>query len=245
MSAEKIIGHINSTESFGSVDGPGVRFIFFLQGCPMRCKYCHNPETWAVKGGDEMTAQEAFDLAYKYKNYWKGGGGITVSGGEAMLQIEFVTELFKLAKEHGVSTALDTSGSPFTHNEPFFSKFQELMKYTDLVILDIKEIDDEKHRKLTGHSNKNILDLARWLSDNGIDMWIRHVLVPTITENDDDLKGLADFIGTLKTVKRVEVLPYHTLGVPKYEKLGIPYPLEGVPTPTKAEVENAKKILNC
>ena len=151
------IGYVHSLESFGSVDGPGVRFVVFLQGCALRCKYCHNPETWAMEGGEELTAKEVFDKAYRYRNYWKKNGGITVSGGEALLQIDFVIALFKLAKEKGVHTTLDTSGNPFTREEPFFSKFNELMKVTDLFMLDIKQIDDEKHKKLTGHTNQNII----------------------------------------------------------------------------------------
>ncbi len=240
----EIKGYINSTESFGSVDGPGVRFIFFLQGCPMRCKYCHNPETWKTSGGIEMTPQQAFDRAYRYRNYWKGGGGITVSGGEALMQTEFVTELFKIAKQHGVHTTLDTSGAPFTTDEPYFSKFRELMEYTDLTMLDIKQIDDTKHRALTGHSNQNILELAKWMSDNGKDMWIRYVLVPTLTDNEDDIKRLYEFISTLKTVKRVEVLPYHALGVPKYEKMGIDYSLKNISSPSKELIARAEELLH-
>ena len=172
-------------------------------------------------------------------------GGITVSGGEALLQIDFVTELFKLAKEKGVNTCLDTSGNPFTVEEPFFGKFNELMKYTDLFMLDIKHIDDEEHKKLTGQTNKNILDMAQYLSKNGKKMWIRHVLVPGITTDERYLKQLREFIDTLKTVDRVEVLPYHTLGVFKWNELGIPYQLEGVKPPTEEQIECAKRILNC
>ena len=240
---QEIKGKIHSVESFGSVDGPGVRYIVFLQGCHMRCKYCHNPETWAMEGGEELTAKEVFDKAYRYRNYWKKNGGITVSGGEALLQIDFVIALFKLAKEKGVHTTLDTSGNPFTREEPFFSKFNELMKVTDLFMLDIKQIDDEKHKKLTGWTNSNILDLAQYLSDNGKAMWIRHVLVPGITDDDGQLHRLRAFIDTLKTVDRVEILPYHTLGVFKWKELGIPYALEDVEPPTKEQVEHAKEII--
>ena len=203
---QEIKGKIHSVESFGSVDGPGVRYIVFLQGCHMRCKYCHNPETWAMEGGEELTAKEVFDKAYRYRNYWKKNGGITVSGGEALLQIDFVIALFKLAKEKGVHTTLDTSGNPFTREEPFFSKFNELMKVTDLFMLDIKQIDDEKHKKLTGWTNSNILDLAQYLSDNGKAMWIRHVLVPGITTDDADLEKLRDFVGSLKTVEPCHII---------------------------------------
>lgn len=236
-------GYINSVESFGSVDGPGVRYIFFLQGCAMRCAYCHNPETWKLTGGEEMTPEEAFQKAYRYRAYWKKSGGITVSGGEALLQLDFVTELFEIAKKHGVHTALDTSGSPFVSEEPFLTKFRRLMAVTDLFILDLKEIDDEKHRKLTGQSNRNILEMAAFLSDNGKDMWIRHVLVPGVTDSEEDLTALSAFVKGLSSVRRFEVLPYHTLGVGKYEQLGIPYRLSGVPAPAEEEIQRAKRIL--
>lgn len=243
------LGRVHSVESFGSADGPGVRYIVFLKGCNMRCKYCHNPDTWAKCGENDgvklMTPQEVLKTAMRYKAYWKQTGGITVSGGEALLQIDFVTELFKLAKEKGVNTCLDTSGNPFTVEEPFFGKFNELMKYTDLFMLDIKHIDDEEHKKLTGQTNKNILDMAQYLSKNGKKMWIRHVLVLGITTDERYLKQLREFIDTLKTVDRVEVLPYHTLGVFKWKELGIPYQLEGVEPPTKEQIECAKRILNC
>lgn len=243
------LGRVHSVESFGSADGPGVRYIVFLKGCNMRCKYCHNPDTWAKCGENDgvklMTPQEVLKTAMRYKAYWKQTGGITVSGGEALLQIDFVTELFKFAKEKGVNTCLDTSGNPFTVEEPFFGKFNELMKYTDLFMLDIKHIDDEEHKKLTGQTNKNILDMAQYLSKNGKKMWIRQVLVPGITTDERYLKQLREFIDTLKTVDRVEVLPYHTLGVFKWKELGIPYQLEGVEPPTKEQIECAKRILNC
>lgn len=199
------LGRVHSVESFGSADGPGVRYIVFLKGCNMRCKYCHNPDTWAKCGENDgaklMTPQEVLKTAMRYKAYWKQTGGITVSGGEALLQIDFVTELFKFAKEKGVNTCLDTSGNPFTVEEPFFGKFNELMKYTDLFMLDIKHIDDEEHKKLTGQTNKNILDMAQYLSKNGKKMWIRHVLVPGITTDERYLKQLREFIDTLKRWK--------------------------------------------
>ena len=241
---EEIKGHLHSIESFGSVDGPGVRFIFFLKGCHMRCQYCHNPDTWAKKDDElVMTPKEAFDKAYRYHTYWRNNGGITVSGGEALLQPEFVTELFKLAKKKKVHTCLDTSGNPFTREEPYFSKFNELMQYTDLFLLDIKEMNDEKHKKLTGWTNANILDLAQYLSDNGKDMWIRHVLVPGVTDDESDLQKLSDFVASLKTVQRFEVLPYHTLGVFKWEELGLDYALKDVNPPSKEEIERAETIL--
>ena len=237
------IGYVHSFESFGSADGPGVRTIIFLSGCAMRCEFCHNPDTWKREAGTPYTADELLKKAVRYRPYWREKGGITVSGGEALLQIDFLLELFRKAKEQGIHTVIDTSGNPFTREEPFFSKFEELMKYTDLVLLDIKEIDEEKHKKLTGHTNANILDMARVLSDMGKPMWIRHVLVPERSDVDEDLYKLRAFIDTLDTVERVEVLPYHTLGVFKWENLGIPYTLEGIEPPTKDRVENAKAIL--
>lgn len=236
-------GKIHSIESFGSADGPGVRYIIFLKGCKMRCKYCHNPDTWGADGVTEETAEEVLKRAMRYKNYWKNNGGITVSGGEALLQIDFLIELFKLAKENNVHTTLDTSGNPFTREEPFFGKFNELMKYTDLYMLDIKHIDNEEHKKLTGQPNENILDMAKYLSENGKAMWIRHVLVPGYTDSEEQLTRLKEFIDSLDTVDRVEILPYHTLGVFKWKELGIPYELEDVNPPTKEEVERAKRIL--
>ena len=237
------LGRIHSYETFGSVDGPGVRFVVFMQGCRMRCVYCHNPDTWRIHAGEEKSAAEVLRMALRYRPYWGKEGGITVSGGEPLLQIDFMNELFRLAKENGVGTVLDTAGQPFTREEPFFSKFNELLKYTDLVMLDIKHIDDEEHKKLTGHTNKNILDCARYLSDQGIKMWIRHVLVPGITDKDEYLIRTREFIDTLKTVTKVEVLPYHTLGAYKWKELGIPYKLEGVEPPTEDRIQNAKKIL--
>lgn len=279
MSEKKqVLGYVHSTESFGAVDGPGIRFVVFLQGCKMRCKYCHNPETWNLVTdysklySDETSDSEREELekkieentkllkdkgvkieartpedllkqALRYKPYWKNGGGITVSGGEALLQMDFLIEFFKLAKAEGIHTTIDTAGNPFTREEPFFSKFNELMNLTDLFLLDIKQINDDKHRDLTGFSNSNILDLAQYLSDQGKHMWIRHVLVPTITTDEDDLKKTKEFIDTLKTVDKVEVLPYHKLGITEWERLGIPYKLEGIDPPTDEEQKLAKSIL--
>ncbi|MBE7084489.1 MAG: pyruvate formate lyase-activating protein [Clostridiales bacterium] len=236
-------GRIHSFESFGTVDGPGIRFVVFLQGCPLRCQYCHNPDTWKT-GGKEYTAQEIAQRAWKYRNYFGEKGGVTVTGGEPLLQIDFVTELFTLLKEMGMHTCVDTSGFTFRANDvSCVEKHKKLLDVTDLVLLDIKHIDDEACKKLTGQSNENTLAFARFLSDNDTPVWIRQVLVPNITDNDDSLKRTRAFIDTLKTVERVEVLPYHTMGVVKYEKLGIEYPLQGVQAPSTERVENAKRIL--
>lgn len=236
-------GKIHSIESFGSVDGPGVRFIIFMQGCKMRCAYCHNPDSWKCGIGEEKTADEILDQAERYRSYWGEKGGITVSGGEALLQIDFLIELFEKAHERGINTCLDTAGQPFTHDEPFFSKFKTLIQSTDTVLFDIKHIDDDAHRQLTGHTNKNILECVRLIDEMGVKTWIRHVLVPGYTDDENALHRLRAFIDTLKNVERVEVLPYHTMGRFKYEKLGIAYRLEGVVPPSKECIEKARTIL--
>ena len=236
-------GRISATESFGSVDGPGIRFIVFVQGCRYRCQYCHNPETWEREGGYEATAEEIFRQAWRYRPYWKQTGGITVSGGEPLLQLAFVTELFRIAKAKGVNTVIDTAGEPFTYDEPFFSAFEELLPLTDLFLLDLKQIDDVKHRALTGVSNESALALARFLSERGKRMWIRHVLVPGWTTGEDDLRRLANFIAGLKTVDRMEVLPYHAMALHKYEELRLPYRLGDTPAPTAEEIARAEEIL--
>lgn len=236
-------GNIHSFESFGTVDGPGIRYVVFMQGCPMRCKYCHNPDTWQVGAGKKYTAEAVFKEILRYKNYIKSGG-VTVSGGEPLLQAEFIAELFRLLKAEGIHTALDTSGVTFDKDNPqSVEKHLSVLRYTDLVLLDIKHIDEDEHKALTGFSNKRTLDFAQFLSENGKKMWIRHVLVPDITDKDEYLQKLKQFISGLKTVERVEVLPYHTMGEVKYEKLGLPYPLKGVQPPAKQRIENARKIL--
>lgn len=239
-----MIGHIHSTESFGAADGPGVRFIVFMQGCRMRCRYCHNPDTWKMDGGDEVTADEILKRALRFKPYWGKDGGITISGGEPLLQIDFVIELFKKAKELGINTCIDTAGNPFTKEKPFFSKFEELMKYTDLLLLDLKEINPARHKDLTGFDNSNIIEMAKYLSEINKPVWIRHVLVPEHSDFDEDLDALGDFIDTLSNVDRVEILPYHTLGKFKWENLGIPYTLESISPPSAERIENAKNRIH-
>lgn len=246
VTEQPIIGNIHSTESFGSVDGPGVRFIVFMQGCRMRCQFCHNPDTWKINDpkAKHRTADDVLEEALHYKSYWGKKGGLTVSGGEPLLQIDFLIDLFKKAKEQGINTTLDTCGNPFTYKEPFFSKFQELMKYTDLILFDIKQIDDEKHRELTGQSNNNILEMAKYLSEINKPVWIRHVLVPFRSDFDEFLTRLDTFIKLLNNVDKVEILPYHTMGKYKWEELDLAYPLEGINPPTEERVQNAKELLH-
>lgn len=237
-------GRIHSTESFGTVDGPGIRFVVFLQGCPMRCLYCHNPDTWDVTGGRLMSAHEVLALYEKNRAFYSGGG-LTVTGGEPLLQIDFLLELFSKAKEKGIHTALDTSGITYNEkNTEYMQKLEELMKYTDLVMLDIKQINDVKHKALTGASNRAPLAFAKYLEEKGISVWIRHVVVEGYTDNEDDLFALGEFIGKLKNVKALDVLPYHSMGESKYESLGIPYALKGMRALDQASAVRAKqKIL--
>ncbi len=237
-------GYIHSIESFGSVDGPGVRFLIFLQGCPMRCRYCHNPDTWTFGQGQEMYADELLDKAERYRSYWGDRGGITVSGGEPLMQIDFLAELFTEARRRGINTCIDTSAQPFRRSDAWFGKFEKLMSVTDTVLLDIKHIRPDEHEALTGRENANILDCARYLSEIGKPVWIRHVLVPGITDNDEYLNELASFIRGLGNVERIDVLPYHSLGTFKYEKLGLEYTLKETSAPTAERIENAERILN-
>ena len=212
-------GRIHSTETFGTVDGPGIRFVIFFQGCPMRCLYCHNPDTWTADGGQLMSAEELLEQYEKNRAFYKNGG-ITATGGEPMMQLTFLTELFTRAKARGIHTCLDTSGICYQPDQP--EKFEPLLAVTDLVMLDIKHIDPEAHKKLTGHSGTNILAFAKEISKCGIPLWIRHVIAPGWTDTAEEQQALGYFIGGLQTLKGLDILPYHDLGKPKYEALGIP-----------------------
>lgn len=239
-----MVGRIHSVFSGGTVDGPGIRFVVFMQGCPLRCKYCHNPDSWNYNLGEERTVYDLVSEIVKYKNYFGKYGGVTVSGGEPLLQIDFVIELLKACKQKGINTAVDTSGFMFNESDvENVRKHEELNKYVDLYLLDIKHIDDVKHKELTGVSNKNTLNFAKWLDSQGKKVWIRHVLLDGFTDNDSDLIKLSKFISTLSNVEKVEVLPYHTMGEVKYQKLGLEYSLKGVNPPSKERVLNARAIL--
>lgn len=238
-----MLGRIHSTESFGTVDGPGTRFVIFFQGCPMRCQYCHNPDTWDVNGG---TLRSADDLLAEYdscKEFYKEGG-LTVTGGEPLLQIDFLTELFEKAKAKGIHTCIDSSGIVFNRGSAsFMEKLDRLLSFTDLIMLDIKHIDNEAHKVLTGQPNTDILDFARYLSDKQIPVWIRHVIVPGITYEEKPLKRLGAFLAELHNVKALDVLPYHTMGKAKYDKLGMKYVLDGVPALTNQDATRAREII--
>lgn len=235
---------IHSYESFGTVDGPGVRFVVFMQGCPLRCAYCHNPDTWLSGDGKQKDTDEIVQEILKYKAYFRNGGGVTVSGGEPLLQIEAVIDLLGKLKKKGIHTCVDTSGIYFEQDDAnIVAQYERLLDVCDLFLLDIKHADDEKHKALTGLSNKKPLAFAKFLSDHQKPMWIRHVLVPGYTTDEEDLQMLRTFLDTLHTVEKIEVLPYHTMGVVKYETLKMKYRLQDVQPPTKEQVERAKYIL--
>lgn len=237
-------GRIHSLESFGTVDGPGVRFVVFVQGCPMRCAYCHNPDTWEMNAGTLMEPSYIIEQYERNISFYKGGG-ITVTGGEPLMQVDFLVELFTLAKEKGIHTCIDTSGIAYktNANTEWLAKLDKLMTLTDLVMLDIKHIDPEKHKELTSQPNDGILAFAKYLNEKNVDMWIRHVVVPGITDDEKYLYQLGYFIGQLKNLKALDVLPYHTMGETKYEKLGMEYKLKGVPAMDKNKLLEKKATI--
>ena len=236
---EDLKARIHSVETFGAVDGPGIRYVIFFQGCALKCKYCHNRDTWETKAGKEVTVSELITQIKKYKEYIKySKGGVTATGGEPLLQQKFLIELFEELKKLGFHTALDTSGMFQLTDD-----VKKVLSVTDLVLLDIKHIDDKKCKDLVGFSNKLELEFAKYLSDNNIPIWIRQVLIPGITDEESDLIKLKEFIKTLKTVEKVEIHPYHNMGAFKWKELGYVYPLENVRNANEQDVARAKKIL--
>lgn len=236
-------GRIHSLESFGTVDGPGVRYVVFVQGCPMRCAYCHNPDTWEMNAGTLMEPSYIIEQYNRNISFYNGGG-ITVTGGEPLMQLDFLIDLFTLAKQQNIHTCIDTSGIAFNpDNAELMKKMDHLMTLTDLVMLDIKHIDPEKHKELTSQPNTNILKFVAYLDEKNVDMWIRHVIVPGITDDDKYLFELGYFIGQFKNLKALDALPYHTMGAVKYEKLGIPYKLKGVPAMDQNTLIEKKKVI--
>ncbi len=236
-------GYIHSKESFGTVDGPGIRYVLFMQGCPLRCIYCHNPDTWKTGTGTPVTADEIIKEFNKNRPFYKNGG-ITVTGGEPLLQVDFLTELFKKAKAEGIHTCIDTSGATYSpENHQLRQKLDILTEYTDLVMLDIKHIDSDKHKSMTGVGNRNILTFARYLEERNVPLWVRHIIIEGYTDSPEDLTALGEFIGTLKNLKALDVLPYHTMGAGKYKELGIPYPLDGMEALPVSKAVQAKKYI--
>lgn len=236
-------GYIHSIETFGTLDGPGVRYVIFTQGCPMRCQYCHNPDTWELNIGKQMSTDEILEDFDRYRPFLKDGG-ITVTGGEPLVQIDFVIELFEKAAKKDIHTCLDSSGITFNeNNKVYLEKLNRLLEVTDLVMLDIKHINSDEHLKLTGHSNEQILKFARYLENFDLEVWIRHVVVPTITLNETYLYELGLFLGELRNIKALDVLPYHDMGKAKYEQLGIDYPLKHIEPLSKEEAHDARQII--
>ena len=234
----KYYAKVHSIESFGTVDGPGIRFVLFLQGCHLKCKYCHNRDTWDINGGEYKSLEDIFEKIIKYKNYIHPNGGVTVTGGEPLLQAKFLIELFKKLKKENIHTCIDTSGMI-----PLTDDIKYLLSLTDLVLLDIKHINSTKCKDLVGFNNEKELNFAKYLSDNNIHMWIRQVLIPSLTDDQNDLLKLKNFISKLKTVDKVEILPYHNMGKYKWKQLGINYELENIRCITDEDIIKAKKIL--
>lgn len=237
-------GNIHSIETFGTVDGPGIRYVIFTQGCLLRCQFCHNADTWEIGTGKQMSVSEIMEDLTSYLPFIESsGGGITVSGGEPLLQLPFLIELFKECKKRGIHTTIDSSGGCYSTSPHFQKQLEEVLNYTDLILLDLKQINRKKHIKLTGMANDHILQFARFLSDHKVPVWIRHVLVPSITNNEEDLEELGKFIGTLENVQKIDVLPYHKLGVYKWEALGLEYPLKDIEPPSDEDVKRAYELL--
>ena len=237
-------GRIHSLESFGTVDGPGVRFVVFVQGCPMRCAYCHNPDTWDMNGGTLMEPSYIIEQYERNISFYKGGG-ITVTGGEPLMQVDFLLDLFTLAKKKNIHTCIDSSGIAYkpNGNPEWLAKLDKLMTLTDLVMLDIKHINPEKHKELTSQPNEGILAFAKYLDEKNVNMWIRHVIVPGVTDDDKYLYELGYFIGEFQNLKALDALPYHTMGENKYEKLGMEYKLKGVPAMEKKDLLEKKEVI--
>ncbi|MBS0909669.1 pyruvate formate lyase 1-activating protein [Tatumella sp. JGM118] len=235
-----VTGHIHSIESCGTVDGPGIRFIVFFQGCLLRCLYCHNRDTWDTHSGKEVSVQELMNDLLSYRHYIKAsGGGVTASGGEAILQAEFVRDWFRACKEAGIDTCLDTNGFVRRYDHVI----DELLDVTDLVMLDLKQINDEIHQKLTGVPNHRMLEFAEYLHKRGQNTWIRYVVVPGYSDDDASAHQLGQFIAPMDNITKVELLPYHELGKHKWTTMGEDYQLEGVRPPPKETMERIKAII--
>ena len=241
-----MVGYIHSIETCGTVDGPGIRYVVFMQGCPMRCLYCHNPDTW-INGKESnckiMVVEEILEDYSKYSHFFKDGG-ITVTGGEPLLQIEFIIELFTKAKERGIHTCIDTCGITFNpDNEKKLQLFDELLKVTDLFLIDIKHIDNHEHIKLTAQSNKKILQFMDYLYENKQDIWVRHVIVPGLTLIEKHLYQLGYYLGKYKNIRALDIIPYHNMAISKYENMNMQYALEHTPIPTKEDMIFAKNTV--
>jgi len=230
-------GRIHSIESMGLVDGPGIRTVVFFQGCKLRCAYCHNPDTWATNGGTEIEAEELYKKIIRFKAYFeRSGGGVTFSGGDPLMQPDFLLEVLKLCKENGIHTAIDTSGYGI-------GKYEEILKYTDLILFDIKHVTAEGYKDLTGHDGKSAYDFLNIAQKLQVPLWIRHVVVPNLTDSKEHLQKLASIINDINYIEKIELLPYHTLGVNKYETMGIKYKLKDTEPMSKHQIKEKELIL--
>lgn len=230
-----LCGYVHAVETFGAVDGPGLRYVLFTSGCAMRCLYCHNPDTWKLRHGELKTVGQVVDDIGRYAAFYRRTGGLTISGGEPMMQADFVGAVFREVKaRYGLHTALDTNGA-FAGEVP-----DSWFEPVDLVLLDIKHMDPEKHVDLTGLHVQPTLDFARRLRDMGKATWIRYVLVPGYTDGFDDVEKLADFVATLANVERVDILPFHKMGESKWKELGREYRLEHTPPPDQALIDRVR-----
>ncbi len=230
-------GRIHSWETMGLVDGPGIRTVVFLQGCALRCLYCHNPDTWDGFGGTTATPEEVVSRLERFRPYYGSRGGVTFSGGEPLLQPRFLGQVLKLCRDAGIHTCLDTAGCGI-------GGYEEILEYTDLVLFDVKHHTPEGYRRITGRDPSESLRFVSLVQEMNVPMWIRHVVVPGLTDSDEHLEGLRAYIRTLRGVQRVELLPYHTLGVAKYRTLHLPYPLEGVPPQDEAALASWQARMN-
>ena len=231
-------GYINSIETMGLVDGPGIRIVVFMQGCSLRCLFCHNPETWQKTSKLKLTSKEIVDEIRKYRPYIEKDGGVTFSGGEPLFQSEFLLEALKLCKKAGIHTCIDTSGTSYDKKY-----LKDILKYTDLIILDIKAIDDENYKKITGKSIDEFNYFYKELNKQNKKVWLRQVIVPTINDSEEYILKLKEYIKRIKNIEKVELLPYHTMGIEKYDKLNIKYRLLGIPDMDKEECKKLEEIL--
>lgn len=237
MKGKKMLGRIHSFESMGAVDGPGLRFVVFMQGCPMRCVYCHNPDTWEFAGGEEYTPQQVVEKALRYAPYWKAGGGVTISGGEPMMQSAFCAEVFRLLREKGVHTALDTSCAGE------IAGAKEVLKHTSLAMVDVKFLSEEAYREHCGGSFAQVEQFLRLTERMGVPLWVRHVVVPGLTDGEAQVAALGAYAKKFSNLEKIELLPFRKLCLPKYEQMGIPFPLLATPEADEAMVERLRKLL--
>lgn len=234
---KSVIGKINSIQTLGTVDGPGVRFVVFTQGCNLRCGCCHNPDTWDISGGQEYSASDLADKAEHYREYFGKDGGVTLSGGEPLLQPEFATEFFKFCKSRNINTCLDTSGSILN------DKVKELLRQTDLVLLDIKYTNDEDYKKYVGCSLSAPIEFLEYLKSQNIPVILRQVIIPTLNDNDENIIKLSELKKKYPNIIKTELLGFKKLCQVKYDKLGIKFPFCDLPTPSASDIERLYKKL--